>query len=87
MIVAVVADRTFGMSSVLFIGGFAVEECPMARAFHHQGGVCAYMPSVCCMVGEVGILTTWGTMLQNHPTSMQRSGIPSLHNKGKSRVE
>ena len=36
-------------------------------------GLLAFVPSVCCMAGELGILTTWGLMVQ-----LKRSKVASV---------
>lgn len=55
--------KTFALSSVFFIGGFA-----MAFLVDESESEISYMsfvPSACCAIGELGIFTTWGVMVRN----------------------
>jgi hypothetical protein len=53
---------TFGISSVFFIGGYVIDQTDDAKSL---AGMFRYLPSICCMVGELGIFITWGSMVQN----------------------
>ena len=48
--------KVFLVSSIFFIGGFVFD-----RIF-----IDSYAPSICCMIGELGIFITWGLMVQNN---------------------
>ena len=56
--------RIFVISSVLFVGGALLD---WGGIFQLLGGFFSYLPSVCCMTGEMGIFVTWGCMLLNPP--------------------
>jgi hypothetical protein len=53
--------KTFGFSSVLFLGGAAVGHV------RQRGQAFPFLPSFTCMMGEFGIFITWGWMLLNPP--------------------
>jgi hypothetical protein len=57
--------QTFGISSVLFLGGAAVDS--VLKHLKPFGGALSFWPSFGIMVGEFGIFITWGRMLLNPP--------------------
>ena len=70
--------QTFSVSTVLFFGGFALDFAVNGTKDMHTRSsssviVHAYqfVPSVCCMLGELGIFITWGQMVQN-PLSQKK---------------
>ena len=71
--------RNFGVSSVLFIGGFALDEANNKTEI--LGGLLQFLPSVCCMIGELGIFVTWGSMVQNKSSGINCDTSAKLNSK------
>ena len=68
--------QTFSVSTFLFFGGFALDFAVNGTKDMRSSSsviVHAYqfLPSVCCMLGELGIFITWGQMVQN-PLSQKK---------------
>jgi hypothetical protein len=76
--------HTFGISSVLFLAGGAVEA--VLKHLKHLGGAISFWPSFCCMVGEFGIFITWGCMLLN-PRMATRTGTAGQLRAGPNRCK
>ena len=59
--------KTFAVSSVFFVGGFAATALLVDYSNDATGlqGPLRHLPSICCMLGEMGIFITWGYMVQN----------------------
>ena len=63
--------RAFLVASVFFIGGALASEISSWHDAAAAQGT-KYIPSVCCLAGELGIFVTWGYMVQ-HPLRSRSS--------------
>jgi len=69
--------KTFFISSIFFLGGFIilgiVKDVVRTEMREGEMNFLLYLPSICCMLGELGIFITWGVMVQNPlPTNKER---------------
>ena len=66
--------KTFAASSVFFIGGFAMDFIYRSMAKRgNEINYVSFVPSICCAIGELGIFTTWGKMVQNEKSDQKKN--------------